>query len=93
MPVKSTENKVENVKKNSTEHETGYDIVEDIKKAKANISLFEMCNLPQQKENLLKALETPIKEPQNDNQADEEIGEASLGGKSKYRTPAFHLNF
>ena len=31
--------------------------------------------------------------PQNDNQADEEIGEASLGGKSKYRTPAFLLTF
>ena len=41
----------------------GYDIVEDIKKTKANISLFEMCNLPQQKEKLLKALETPMKEP------------------------------
>ena len=46
MPVKSTENKVENIKKNSNEHEMGYDIVEDIKKAKENISLFEMCNLP-----------------------------------------------
>ena len=61
--VKSTENKVENVKKNSTEHEMGYDIVEYIKKTKANISLFEMCNIPQQKEKLLKALETPMKEP------------------------------
>ena len=42
---------------------------------------------------MLKALETPVKEPQNDNQADEEIGEASLGGKYKYRTPPFLLNF
>ena len=67
MHVNSTENKVENVKKNSTEHEMGYDIVEDIKKDKANISLFEVCNLPQQNEKLLKALETPIIEPQNDN--------------------------
>ena len=50
-------------------------------------------NLPQQKEKLLKALETPMKEPQNDNQPEEEIGEASLGGKSKYRTPAFLLTF
>ena len=40
MPVKSAENKVENVKKNSTEHEMGYDIVEDIKNTRANISLF-----------------------------------------------------
>ena len=52
-----------------------------------------MWNLPQQKENLLKALETPVKEPQNDNQPEEEIGEASLGGKSKYRTPTFLLTF
>ena len=34
-----------------------------------------------------------MKEPQNDNQANEEIGEASIGGKSKYRTPAFLLAF
>ena len=60
MPMKSAKNKIENVKKNSTEHEMGYDIVEDIKKTKENISLFEMCNLPQHKENLLKALETPV---------------------------------
>ena len=45
-PIKPTENKIENVKKNRDEHEMGYDIVEDIKKAKANIFLFEMCNLP-----------------------------------------------
>ena len=42
---------------------------------------------------MLKSLETPMKEPQNDNQTNEEIGEASLGGKSKYRTPAFLLTF
>ena len=48
-PVNPTESKNENVKKNLKEHEMGYDVVEDIKKAKANISLFEMCNLPQQK--------------------------------------------
>ena len=71
----------------------GYDIVEDIKKAKANISLFEMCNLPQQKEKLLKALETPDEQSPSDNQPKEEIGEAILGGKSKYKTPAFLLTF
>ena len=91
MHVKSTENKVENVKKNSTEHEMGYDIIEDIKKSKEKISLFETCNLPQQKEKLLKALETPIMKTQNDNHSKEEIGEASIGGKSKYRTPTFLL--
>ena len=93
MPVKSAENKVENVKKNSTEHEMGYDTIEDIKNTKANISLFEMCNLPQQKEKLLKELETPITKTQNGNQYEEEIGEASIGGKSKYRTPTFLLTF
>ena len=70
-----------------------YDVVEDIKKAKENISLFEMCNLPQQKENLLKALETPEKEPPSDNQPEEEIGEASLGGISRYKTTSFLLTF
>ena len=38
---------------------------------------------------MLKALETPITKPHNDNQSEEEIGEASIGGKSKYRTPTF----
>ena len=52
-----------------------------------------MCNLPQQKENILKVLETPEKEPPIDNQPKEEIDEASLGGKSKYKTPAFLLTF
>ena len=93
VPIKPTENKVENFKKNLIEHEMGYDIMEDIKKAKANISLFEMCNLPQQKEKLLKALDTPEKEPQSDNQPEEEIDETTLGGKSKYRTPSFLLTF
>ena len=41
-PMKATENK-----KRSTKCEMGYDIMEDIKKTKENISLFEMCNLPQ----------------------------------------------
>ena len=46
MHVKPIEDKVDNVKKNLKTPEMGYDIVEDIKKAKENISLFEMCNLP-----------------------------------------------
>ena len=41
----------------------------------------------------MKALETPIMEPENENQTEEEIGEASIGGKYKYRTPAFLLTF
>ena len=52
-----------------------------------------MCNLPQQKEKFLKALETLDEEPPSDNQREEEIGKESLGGKSKYKTPAFLLTF
>ena len=52
-----------------------------------------MCNLPQQKEKILKALEIPEEEPPTENQPEEEIGEASLGGKSKYKTPTFLLTF
>ena len=84
---------IDTVKKNLKEPEMGYDIVEDIKKAKENISLFEMCNVPQQKEKLLKALEVPEEELPTDNQPEEEIGEASVGGKSKYKTPTFLLTF
>ena len=62
MPIKPVEEKIDNVKNNLKEHEMGYDIVEDIKKAKENISLFEMCNVPQQKQKLLKALEVPEEE-------------------------------
>ena len=51
IPVKPIEDKIDNVKRSLKEHDMGYDIVEDIKKSKANISLFEMCNVPQQKKN------------------------------------------
>ena len=82
-----------NVKENLKAPEMGYDIVEDIKRAKANISLFEMCNVPQQKERLLKALEVPNKEFPTNNQPIEEIVEASVGGKARFKTPPFLLNF
>ena len=53
-----------------------------------------MCNVPQQKEKLLKALEVPEEKLPTDNQPEEEeIGEASVGGKSKYKTPPFLLTF
>ena len=79
---------------NLTEHKMEYDIVEDIKKVKANISLFEMCNVPQQKEKLLRALEMPKEMLPTDNQPqEEEIGEASVGGKPKCKTPPFLLTF
>ena len=47
MPTKPNEEN--NVRSNLTEYKMEYDILEDIKKVRANISLFEMCNVPQQK--------------------------------------------
>ena len=73
-----------------------YDIVEDIKKVKANISLFEMCKMPQQKEILLKALEASDARLPTENrrkEEEEEIGETSIGGKSKNKHPPFLLTF
>ena len=69
----------------------GYDIVEDIKKTKANISPFELCNLPQQRKKLIDAFD-----PQPNNfpetiEPDTEINESSIGGKSKSQTLPFLL--
>ena len=66
-PTKPNEEKINNVEMNLTGHKMDYDIVEDIKKVKANISLFEMCNVMQQKEQLLKALEIPKEKLPTDN--------------------------
>ena len=49
-----------------------YDIVEDLNKVKANVPLFEMCKVPQQKERLLKALEASDEKFPTDNQPQEE---------------------
>ena len=38
MPIKPVEEKIDNVKKNPEEHKMEYNIVEDIKRAKENIS-------------------------------------------------------
>ena len=54
-PVKDVESKIESKKKSLVEHDMGCDILEDINKTKANISLFEMCNLPQHRKKLQKA--------------------------------------
>ena len=51
--VKTIANKPEGTKNEIEEYNMGYDIVEDIKKNKENISLFELCNLPQQRKELL----------------------------------------
>ena len=46
--VKTMINKSEGTIKDLVKHDMGYDIVEDIKKTKENISLFEICDLPHQ---------------------------------------------
>ena len=80
--TKTNEEKINNGKPNPTEPKMDYDIVEDIKKVRANISLFEMCKVPHQKENLWKALEASKEGLATENQPkeEEEIGEASIGG-------------
>ena len=47
MPINPIEDKVDNVKENFKVPEMGYNIVEDIKRDKTNILLFEICNVPQ----------------------------------------------
>ena len=50
-PVETLANKIGALK----EQGMGYEIIEDIKKTKANISLFELCNLPQQRKKILES--------------------------------------
>ena len=52
-PMETLENKTETTK----EQDMGYDIVGNIKKTKANNSLFELCNFPQQRRKLLEAFD------------------------------------
>ena len=52
-PMETLANKTETTK----EQGMGYDIVEYIKKTKANISLFELCNFPQERRKLLEAFD------------------------------------
>ena len=94
MPELNKE-KVNADKYQSIKQQIEYDVVEDLKKIKANVPLFEMCKVPQQKEKLLKALETSEEERPADNQPldEEEIGEASTGGRSKTKQPPFLLTF
>ena len=57
QPTKVVANKTKGVKKGTMEHDMGYDIVEDIRKAKENISLFELCNFTQKIKKLLEAFD------------------------------------
>ena len=56
-----------------------------------NISLFKMCNLPQQRKNILEDFDAPASKTQDDIQLEEEISEESIGGKSKSKTLTFLL--
>ena len=77
------------------EQQMDYDIMEDLKKIKVNVPLFEMCKVLQQKERLLRSLEaSDEKMPTNKQpEEEEEIGETSSGGKSKHKHPPFLLTF
>ena len=92
-PMKVAESKMKTNKKSSIDGDMGYEIIEDIKKSKENISLFEMCNLPQQRKNLLKAFDSQTRKSQDDVQSEEEISQESIGGKSKSKTLPFLLYF
>ena len=61
----------------------GYDIIEDIKKTKANIYLFELCNFPQQRKKILEAFNPQPSSVPEAIESDDEVNEASIGGKYK----------
>ena len=48
-PMKTMITKSKGTRKGLVEQDMGYDIIEDIKKKKETISLFELCNFPQQR--------------------------------------------
>ena len=60
----------------------GYDIVEDIRKTKGNISLFELCNFPQQRKKLLEAFNPHPSSIPEAIRSDDEVNEASIRGMS-----------
>ena len=71
----------------------GYDIVEDIKKTKANIYLFELCNLPEQRNKLLEYFDPQPSSTSEAIESNTEINEISIGGKSKSQTLTLLLTF
>ena len=87
--MKNVVNKTESTK----EYNMGYDIVKDINKTKANISLFELCNIPQQRKKILEAFDRQPRSTAEAIESDTEINEASIGGKSKSRNLPFLLTY
>ena len=92
-PGKAMENKTESIKKNLVEHYMGYDIVEEIKKTKTNISLFELCILPQQRRKLMEAFDPQPNRIPKTIKSDTDINEESIGGKYKSHTLPFLVSF
>ena len=88
-PVETLENRTETTK----EWGMGYDIVEDIKKTKANISLFELCNFPQQRRKHLEEFDPQPNTIPEAIESGTEINEAIIGEKSKSQTLPFMLSF
>ena len=84
-PVETFANKTKATK----EQGMGYDIVEDIKKTKANISLFELCNLPQQRKKLLEAFNPQPSSIPEAIESDDEVNEGSLGQSLNLRLYPF----
>ena len=87
--VETLENKTEATK----EQGMGYDIVEYIKKTKENISLFELCNFPQQRTKILEVFNPQLNSVREAIKFDDEVNEASIGGKSRSHTLPFLLSF
>ena len=71
----------------------GYDIIQEIKKMKANISLFEICNFPQQRRKLLEYFDPDPSSVPEASESNDEVNEASIGGKSRSQTLPFLLSF
>ena len=56
-----------------------------------NISLFELCNMPQQRKKLLEAFDPQPNNTSETIESDTEINEARISGKSKSQTLPFLL--
>ena len=95
MLAKPNEEKMNADKPHPIEQQMDYDIMEDLKKIKVNVPLFDMCKVPQQKERLLRALKASDERMPANNQPEEEeeIGETSSRGMSKNKHPPFLLTF
>ena len=71
----------------------GYDIIEDIRKTKETISLFELCIFTQQRKKLLETSNPQLNSVLETIKSDDEVNEASNGGKSRSQTLPFFMSF